>query len=99
MIDTSKIQREFLKLSGTRRNILPSHISLFTALIICCQMQGQKVPFRVTRKDLMRLSAIRSFNTYHKCLRQLVEQGWIDYRPSYNTVIASQVSFNPAPPI
>jgi hypothetical protein len=99
MIDTSKIQRDFLKLSGTRRNILPSHISLFTALIICCQMQGQKVSFRVTRKDLMRLSAIRSFNTYHKCLRQLVEQGWIDYRPSYNTVIASQVSFNPAPPI
>ncbi len=61
-------------------------------------MQDQKVPFRVTRKDLMRLSAIRSFNTYHKCLRQLVEQGWIDYRPSYNTVIASQVSFNPSPP-
>lgn len=97
MIDTSKIQRDFLKLAGTKRNILPSHISLFTALVICCQMQGHKVSFRVTRRELMRLSAIRSFNTYHKCLKQLVEQGWIDYRPSYNTAIASQVSFNPAP--
>ena len=99
MIDTSKIQRDFLKLSGARKNILPSHISLFTALVICCQMQGQKVSFRVTRKELMGLSAIRSFNTYHKCIKELVLQGWINYRPSYNTVIASQVSFNPAPPI
>ena len=99
MIDTAKIQRDFLKLSGTKENILPSHISLFTALVSCCQIQGQKIPFRVTRKELMMLSAIRSYNTYHKCIRELVDHGWIDYKLSYNTVIASQVSFNPYPPI
>lgn len=98
MIDTSKIHLDFIKQSEAKRSILPSHISLFTAMVICCQKQGQKSPFRITRRELMSLSAIRSFNTYHKCLRELVNQGWIDYNPSYNTITASQISFNSVVP-
>ncbi|WP_113662381.1 hypothetical protein [Pedobacter nanyangensis] len=97
MIDTSKIHLGFLKISGANRKLLPSHISLFTAMVICCQMQGSIQPFRVCRNELMKLSAIRSYNTYHNCIKELVRQGYIDYLPSYSTIIASRVSFKLGP--
>jgi len=97
MIDTSKIHLRFLKLSRTNRKILPSHVSLFTAMVICCQMQGSQHPFRVCRRELMQLSAIRSYNTYHNCIKELVGNGYIDYLPSYSTIVASRISFRLGP--
>lgn len=93
MIDTDLVQRDFLKRCGNSDKILPTHTSLFAAMVLCCRLQGAQNSFRVTRRELMQLSAIRSFFTYHKCMRELVEKGFISYRPSYDPITASEVTF------
>ena len=93
MMDTGKHINHFLKSITGNRSILTSHITLYTAMIHCCQQQGFKSPFRVTRKELMAASAIRSFATYHKCLKELISWGYISYEPSYDTYKASQINF------
>jgi len=94
MIDVSIIQNDFLRRSKYYREIRPSHISLFGALVILSHQQGMSVTFRITRREVMMLSAIRSFNTYHKCIQKLVELGFIIYMPSYDPISASKISFS-----
>lgn len=40
----------------------------------------------------MKHSAIRSFATYHKCIKELVLHGYIDYQPSFHPQLASQIT-------
>jgi hypothetical protein len=75
----------------TDERIKPVHISLFTALFISWQANGFQNPFSVSRARLMRFSKIASIATYHKCLRQLNEYGYIHYVPSYHPTIGSMV--------
>lgn len=39
----------------------------------------------------MERSKIKSIATYHKCVKQMEEFGYIEYLPSYNTYKGSQV--------
>jgi hypothetical protein len=48
--------------------------------------------FRISRKILMRLSRIRSIATYHRRMKELVNYGYIIYRPSYDPYRASRVA-------
>jgi hypothetical protein len=68
------------------------HISLYMSLFYLWQKEGLKNPFQVSRRSLMKLSHIKSFVTYHKCIRQLTEFGYIIYEPSYDPFIGSRVS-------
>lgn len=76
---------------GADRRLLASHISLFTALSVCWQQNGFNSPFAVTRKTLMAFSKIASIATYHKCIRELDEYGYIRYQPSYHPMRGSLV--------
>lgn len=69
---------------GNDKRLLSTHISLFTALFICWQRNGFVSPFAITRKTLMVFSKIASVTTYHKCIKQLDEYGYIRYHPSYH---------------
>ena len=40
----------------------------------------------------MEAAKINGLATYHKCIRELHEYGYIDYHPSYNAAICSQVT-------
>ena len=80
---------------GTDKKILATHISLFTALFVCWQHGGYTSPFAVTRKNLMAYSRIASIATYHKCIRELDEFGYIRYRPSYHPKLGSLVYWPP----
>ncbi|WGQ11379.1 hypothetical protein QG516_06900 [Pedobacter gandavensis] len=40
----------------------------------------------------MKHSAIHSFATYHKCMRDFVMEGFLDYEPSYHPKLGSQVT-------
>jgi len=96
-----KIQKEIVKeLAGysnlLRRmekddRLLPTHLSLFTGLFVCWQRNGFASPFNVTRKTLMAFSKVASIATYHKCIRELDELGYIRYEPSYHPKLGSQV--------
>ena len=64
--------------------LLPTHLSLFTGLFVSWQQSGFTSPFSVTRKTLMAFSKVASIATYHKCIRELDEYGYIRYQPSYH---------------
>ncbi len=71
--------------------LLPTHLSLFTGLYVCWQRNGFVSPFGVTRKTLMAFSKVASIATYHKCIKELDEYGYIRYQPSYHPKLGSQV--------
>lgn len=68
-----------------------THISLFTGLFVQWQRNSFASPFAVTRKALMVFSKIASIATYHKCIKELDNYGYIRYRPSYHPKLGSQV--------
>ena len=68
-----------------------THIGLFSALFVHWQRGSFKSPFSVTRKTLMAFSRIASIATYHKCIKELDEYGYIRYEPSYHPKLGSQV--------
>jgi len=73
------------------QRLLASHISLYTAMFVCWQQNGYASPFAVTRKCLMAFSKIASVATYHKCIKELDEFGYIRYQPSFNPKLGSLI--------
>lgn len=81
----------FLQKAAKDNRLLPSHISLYMAMFYYSpDKPGDQ--FQVSRKKLMRFSRIKSVATYHKCIKELVAYGYIDYQPSYNPYRASSVA-------
>lgn len=73
------------------KNLNPSHISIYIALFQFWNFNRFKNPVSISRDEVMRLSKIYSKATYHKCMKTLHSTGYIDYQPSYNPFIGSQV--------
>ena len=69
----------------------PTHISLYIALFQFWNCNRFKNPISISRDELMRISKISSKATYHKCLRNLHELGYINYQPSFNPFKGSHV--------
>jgi hypothetical protein len=68
-----------------------SHVSLYLALLIVWEQSFFANPFTISRKQLMTICKIGSYATYHKCLRQLEQFGYIRYVPNFNSFIGSRV--------
>ncbi|OOQ59846.1 hypothetical protein [Mucilaginibacter pedocola] len=73
--------------------LLTSHIALFYAVLASWQRNRHAAPFRVNRRELMRISKINSIATYHRCIRDLSEKQYIIYRPSYHPKLGSEVDW------
>jgi len=73
-----------LKRMSKDQRLMATHVSLFTALFIQWQYFSFASPFAITRRELMAHSKIASIATYHKCMKQLDEFGYIRYQPSYH---------------
>ena len=69
-----------------------SHISLYMALFQLYNMNGFCNPVFITRGPVMELAKISGLATYHKCMKDLHQYGYIQYQPSYNPAISSQVT-------
>jgi hypothetical protein len=69
---------------GKDQRLMATHVSLYTALFIHFQRNAFISPFPVTRAGLMPCSRITSVATYHKCIKELVEYGYIRYQPSFS---------------
>ena len=76
---------------GTDKRVLTTHVSLFTALFVFWQRNDFVSPFAITRKTVMAFSKIASIATYHKCIRELDEYGYIRYLPSFHPAKGSLV--------
>lgn len=87
LLKSSKISKQ---LSQDDR-LTSSHVSLYLALLIVWEQNFFTNPFTVRRKELITISKIVSFTTYHKCIRQFEEFGYIKYVPNFNHFIGSTI--------
>ncbi|WP_276484728.1 hypothetical protein [Paraflavitalea pollutisoli] len=69
--------------------ISPAHISLYLSILQYCKGQGSML-VRVRREQLAWQAKI-STTTYHRCINQLHEYGYIHYLPSFDPKKASEV--------
>ena len=70
-----------------------SHICLFVALYRCWLSKLPATPFPISRRVLMINSKIASTSTYHKCIQELNDFGYIRYEPSFHPREGSKVYF------
>lgn len=80
----------FLQILSRDDRINVWHIGMVMAMLISRDGTGQEV-IKISRRIVMQLSCIRSISTYHKYLSQLVEYGYVRYRPSYHPGIKSEI--------
>jgi hypothetical protein len=69
-----------------------SHISLYCALLQNCDNSERNPSISVVTKEIMKAAKISGLGTYHKCIRDLHEFGYLQYRPSYNHRKKNRVS-------
>ena len=81
----------FLESAAEDGRLLPTHITLFIAIFYYSKADDPEEIFRVSRSQLMHHSLIKSKSTYHKCITELVEYGYITYKPSFDPLKASMV--------
>jgi hypothetical protein len=72
-------------------NLNPTHISLYITLFQYWNINHFQNPISITREEVMRSSKICSTATYHKCIKELNEKGYIKYEPSFNPFKGSMV--------
>lgn len=89
-MNTEAIFQSFILKVSDDAVIGPSHIALFVAILYNYRLQGKKSPISVYRRDLVRFSKI-SVRTYHRCMQDLAEHGYIKYLPSFNPIHGSLV--------
>lgn len=68
-----------------------THISLYMALFNLWSEMEFSGPVRITRQQVMGIAKISGLATYHKCIKDLVAFGYIQYFPSYHPGIGSIV--------
>ena len=81
----------FAKVQADER-LYPSHISLYIALFQLWNANRFKNPLSVSRNELKSLSKIGSSNTYTKCIKDLHNWKYIEYKPSKNPIKGSEVN-------
>jgi|GEM_PF-1448253 len=72
----------------------PYHLGLLSALWFQSEKANFHISFQITRKESMRLSKISSIATYHKCLEELKNWGYILYYPSNHPYLGSNIIWN-----
>lgn len=80
----------FLNQAVNDNGITPSHICLFLALYRCYNEAGTN-PFNISRKQVMYYSKLSSAATYHKCIVELNNRGYLFYEPSFHPRLGSRV--------
>ena len=68
-----------------------THVSLYISLFTLWNLNRFDNPISINREEVMKISKIGSKHTYHKCLKQLHEYGYLRYLPSHNPLRGSHV--------
>lgn len=70
-----------------------THIGIYAALLQYRIENGFANPIQVFSYEIMQLAKISAAMTYHKCVRDLSEYGYIRYEPSFNRKKGSKIYF------
>lgn len=76
------------------KSLNPTHISLYIGLFQFWNINRFVNPITITREEIMRISKIYSKATYHKCIKDLHQKGYIIYQPSFNPFKGSLISIS-----
>lgn len=71
-----------------------THIGVFAALLKFWQQQSFRTPMEAFSGDIIRIAKLSSATTYHKCIKDLSDFGYISYTPSYKRNRGSLIYFN-----
>jgi len=91
MVYSVDLSKAYFNLSNDER-ISVWHSSIYTALLYLWSQNNFTNRIPITRKVLMRHCHISSIATYHKCIKELQEFGYIKYVPTYNSFFGSYIS-------
>ncbi|GAC1426878.1 MAG: hypothetical protein NVSMB67_30110 [Flavisolibacter sp.] len=82
---------DFFTMIKKDNRISTSHISIYMALFERWNQNDFKNPIYFKRCKLMEMAKIRGVATFHRCIKDLAEFGYIEYMPSFYSKIPSQV--------
>jgi hypothetical protein len=71
--------------------ISTSLIELYMALFERWNQNDFQNPVLIRRQQIMAAAKISGLATYHRCIRDLHQYGYIHYRPSCNPAVCSEV--------
>lgn len=83
--------RQFFERASTDKKLKPCHVAVYMTLFQLWSANQHKNPISISRGEIMRLSKIKSTATYHKCIKNLNDLGYIKYHPSFHPIKGSQV--------
>jgi hypothetical protein len=81
----------FFNCISSEEILYPTHISLYLALFQSWNVNRFKNPITISREEMMKASRIASKATYHKCIKELELLGFIEYKPSYNPYLGTEI--------
>src|SRR5690606_3246237 len=84
---------DFLDRIGDDPVMDTGHIAVYMAIFKRWMVQGYTNPVRIHRKHIMSDAKISSTATYSKKIRELQENGYIEYLPSHCTLKGTWVNF------
>ncbi len=87
----SNTYRDLLVTLSKDDRITVWHLAALFAIVQLATCSDMTEPIFISRKKVMGLAHINNFVTYHKCIRELQNFGYIQYFPSYHPVIGSKV--------
>lgn len=70
-----------------------THIAIYAALLQYRMGKGFINPIQVFRHEVAPKAKVLSAYTYHKCVRELSEYGYIKYKPSFKKTQGSKIFF------
>lgn len=83
----------FYRMVESDRRMGTTHVSLYMALFYIWSQSRCQGPVAFTRQEVMPIAKINGRATYHKCMNELQEYGYIRYVPSCNPFLKSLVYF------
>ncbi len=67
------------------------HLGMYMVFLHLWYQNNKENPITITRRQVMQLARFKSIATYHKCIRDLVKFGYIDYYPTYDYYTGTKV--------
>ena len=73
--------------------ISSTHIAIFAALLQFKNSNGFTNPIEAYRHEITPIAKVLSAYTYHKCIRELNDYGYLRYEPSSKKTMKSRIYF------
>ncbi|WP_413998143.1 hypothetical protein ACMDB5_10120 [Flavobacterium sp. W1B] len=92
-MESLKPLSEFFSAIEKDYRISITHIGIYAALLQYRTDKGFTNPIQVFSYEIMHIAKISAAATYHKCVRELNEYGYIRYEPSFKRNQGSRIYF------